>query len=84
MSQHAQLRQCKHYHPQCIAGGLGPLEGIRGLSELSAEAQQQVRAFADNSQASRDHYVEAKRQRTAINPDDMGEGGAPGGRGLGS
>ena len=75
MSQQTQLRQCKHYHPQCIPGGLGPLETIRGFDEVSPEAQQQVRDFADSSLASRAQYVAAKRRRTVINGDTLGERG---------
>ena len=73
MSQQAQLRNCKHYHPQCIAGGLGPLEDIRGVSELSEDARREVEQFADSDQASRSQYLAAMRRRVVANDRDLGE-----------
>ena len=73
MSQQAQLRQRKHHHPQCIAGGLGQLDDIRGFSELSEAAQQNVMEFADTAQASRAQYMAAKRRRTEPSKRDLGE-----------
>ena len=75
--QKGALRACRAtavsqrwYHIECVEGGLGPLDTVAGLDSLSAEQQEQVKAYCDDEirGCRRADYVEhtaqSKRHRS--------------------
>ena len=53
----------KQFHPHCIAGGLGPVGGLHGYTELPADARQVLDACVDRPGATKEEYLESKRRR---------------------